>query len=55
MIEINPLVITGHGELIALDAKMGFDDNACSVAKKSPNYATSLRKTQGKWRRPIAV
>ncbi|NJA04921.1 malate--CoA ligase subunit beta [Methylomonas sp. LWB] len=28
MIEINPLVITGHDELIALDAKMGFDDNA---------------------------
>jgi malate-CoA ligase subunit beta len=28
MVEINPLVITGHGELIALDAKMSFDDNA---------------------------
>jgi malate-CoA ligase subunit beta len=28
MLEINPLVVTGHGELIALDAKMGFDDNA---------------------------
>ncbi len=28
MVEINPLVITGHNELIALDAKMGFDDNA---------------------------
>ena len=28
MLEINPLVITGHDELIALDAKMGFDDNA---------------------------
>lgn len=28
MLEINPLVITGSGELIALDAKMGFDDNA---------------------------
>jgi malate-CoA ligase subunit beta len=28
MVEINPLVITGHGDLIALDAKMGFDDNA---------------------------
>ena len=28
MIEINPLVITGSGELVALDAKMGFDDNA---------------------------
>ncbi|MGD0960232.1 MAG: malate--CoA ligase subunit beta [Methylomonas sp.] len=28
MLEINPLVITQHGDLIALDAKMGFDDNA---------------------------
>jgi malate-CoA ligase subunit beta len=28
MVEINPLVITGAGELIALDAKMSFDDNA---------------------------
>ena len=26
--EINPLVVTGAGELVALDAKMGFDDNA---------------------------
>src|SRR6185312_9524067 len=26
--EINPLVVTGAGELIALDAKMTFDDNA---------------------------
>jgi malate-CoA ligase subunit beta len=28
MVEINPLVVTGAGELIALDAKMSFDDNA---------------------------
>ena len=28
MIEINPLVVTAEGDLIALDAKMGFDDNA---------------------------
>ena len=28
MIEINPLVLSSHGELLALDAKMGFDDNA---------------------------
>jgi succinyl-CoA synthetase beta subunit len=26
--EINPLVVTGEGRLIALDAKMNFDDNA---------------------------
>jgi succinyl-CoA synthetase beta subunit len=28
MIEINPLVKTGKGEFIALDGKVGFDDNA---------------------------
>ncbi len=28
MIEINPLVVTGEGELMALDAKVTFDDNA---------------------------
>ncbi|MEE2751196.1 MAG: ADP-forming succinate--CoA ligase subunit beta [Myxococcota bacterium] len=28
MAEINPLVITGDGDVIALDCKMGFDDNA---------------------------
>jgi succinyl-CoA synthetase beta subunit len=26
--EINPLVVTGAGDIIALDAKMNFDDNA---------------------------
>ena len=28
VIEINPLVVTGEGEVLALDAKMNFDDNA---------------------------
>ena len=28
ILEINPLVVTGAGEIIALDAKMNFDDNA---------------------------
>jgi succinyl-CoA synthetase beta subunit len=28
LVEINPLVITGSGDVIALDAKMNFDDNA---------------------------
>jgi succinyl-CoA synthetase beta subunit len=27
LVEINPLVVKGNGELIALDAKMNFDDN----------------------------
>ena len=28
IVEINPLVVTGGGDIIALDAKMNFDDNA---------------------------
>ena len=28
IVEINPLVVTGGGDLLALDAKMSFDDNA---------------------------
>jgi succinyl-CoA synthetase beta subunit len=28
IVEINPLVVTGKGDVIALDAKMNFDDNA---------------------------
>ena len=28
VVEINPLVVTGGGEVLALDAKMNFDDNA---------------------------
>ena len=28
LVEINPLVVTGDGNVIALDAKMNFDDNA---------------------------
>jgi succinyl-CoA synthetase beta subunit len=28
LVEINPLVVTGDGQVLALDAKMAFDDNA---------------------------
>ncbi|MCW5699090.1 MAG: ADP-forming succinate--CoA ligase subunit beta [Rhodospirillales bacterium] len=28
LVEINPLVVTGDGDVLALDAKMNFDDNA---------------------------
>jgi succinyl-CoA synthetase beta subunit len=28
VVEINPLVVTGDGKVIALDCKMNFDDNA---------------------------
>jgi succinyl-CoA synthetase beta subunit len=28
LVEVNPLILTGTGEVLALDAKMSFDDNA---------------------------
>jgi succinyl-CoA synthetase beta subunit len=28
LLEINPLVVTDHGDLVALDAKINLDDNA---------------------------
>lgn len=34
MTEINPLIVTGNGELVALDAKVTFDDNAMFRHKK---------------------
>ena len=34
LIEINPLVVTGAGEVVALDAKMNFDDNALERHKE---------------------
>ena len=36
MVEINPLVVTGDGRVLALDAKMTFDDNAMF---RRPNVA----------------
>ncbi|MEZ4723413.1 MAG: ADP-forming succinate--CoA ligase subunit beta [Candidatus Kapaibacterium sp.] len=36
MLEINPLVVTTDEQIIALDAKVGFDDNALY---RHPNYA----------------
>ncbi|MEX0951190.1 MAG: malate--CoA ligase subunit beta [Gammaproteobacteria bacterium] len=43
MVEINPLVVTGDGRLLALDAKMAFDDNALY---RRPNIAELRDKSQ---------
>lgn len=43
MLEINPLVVTNNNELIALDAKMSFDDNALF---RQPKIAELRDKTQ---------
>ena len=33
MIEINPLILTKGGDLLALDAKVSFDDNALTAIR----------------------
>ena len=38
LVEINPLVVTGSGEVMALDAKMNFDDNALYRQKDILKY-----------------
>ena len=53
LVEINPLVVTGDGAVIALDAKMNFDDNALfrhkdvealrDVAEEDPAEAEASR------------
>ena len=48
MVEINPLVVTGAGEIVALDAKVGFDDNALFRHPTSRNCATRARKTRAR-------
>ncbi len=43
MLEINPLVLTGDGQLRCLDAKMGFDSNALS---RHPDIAEMRDETE---------
>ncbi len=43
MVEINPLVVTGDGRIVALDAKMTFDDNALF---RHPHIAELRDKSQ---------
>ena len=43
MVEINPLVVTENSHLLALDAKMGFDDNALF---RRPNISELRDKSQ---------
>ncbi len=43
MVEINPLVVTKEGKILAVDAKMGFDDNALF---RHPNISELRDKSQ---------
>ena len=42
--EINPLVVTGDGDVMALDAKLNFDSNALYRKKIFLNIVTLKRK-----------
>jgi len=46
MIEINPLVVTGEGKLIAADAKLVLDDNAHYRHADLENYETKTGQTE---------
>ena len=52
MVEINPLVITGAGDLVALDAKMSFDANALY---RRPNVAALRDASQEDPREAMAA
>ncbi len=43
MVEINPLIVTKEGKIVAADAKMGFDDNALF---RHPNISELRDKSQ---------
>ena len=52
MAEINPLVVTGDGELLALDAKVTFDDNAMFRHKNFAELRDLQRRGAGRSARP---
>jgi len=55
MVEVNPLVITGDGEVVALDAKMTFDDNSLYRHKdiaqmRDPHEEDPTETEASKWK-----
>ena len=52
IVEINPLVVTGAGEVVALDAKVSFDDNALYRHPDIERCATRPRKIRRNSRPP---
>ena len=50
LVEVNPLIVTGDGRLVALDAKIGIDPNALF---RHPDLAAQRDVTQAKVRREI--
>jgi succinyl-CoA synthetase beta subunit len=54
-VEINPLIITAEDDVIALDGKMDFDDNALYRHPMSKNTAIWMKKIPPKWRPAATV
>jgi hypothetical protein len=48
MVEINPLVVTGDGRLVALDAKMSFDTNALFRRPQVAELRDRARRTRAR-------
>ena len=49
LVEVNPLVLTEDGDIVALDGKVSLDENATSVTRCTPTSSTRQRRTR--WRR----
>jgi len=50
LVEINPLIVTGDGHLVALDAKLNIEDNALFRQKELAAWRDPSQET--KWRAP---
>ncbi len=46
LVEINPLIVTGEGKLLALDAKIGLDDNALYRHKDIAEWRDSTQEDE---------
>ena len=54
--EINPLMLTGDGRVLALDAKINFDNNALyPPSRDRRSCATSTRKIRPRSRRRSSI
>jgi len=51
MVEINPLVVTKKGDVLALDAKFNFDKRALSAFRRSRRCEMLRRKIRAKSKR----
>ncbi len=55
LLEINPLIVDGSGNLLALDAKINIEDNALFRQPSWTPCATRARKTRWKAVRPPTI